>query len=145
MEKKLLAVAVAGLLAAPVIAAAQSTVQIYGRVTYEWGRADQGPGRPDLDFADTPGGSAIGFKGVEQLGGGLSAWFQCESSADITGFDTSSICTRNSAVGFPGGVGDTTGAGDLFAAGYLFGHVRGRSLEECLWLGAICAAEVISH
>jgi sugar/nucleoside kinase (ribokinase family) len=40
---------------------------------------------------------------------------------------------------------DTTGAGDLFAAGFLFGHVRDRSLEECLWLGAVCAAEVISH
>lgn len=106
MEKKFLAVAVAGALAAPAIVAAQSTVQIYGRVTYEWGRADQGPGRPTLDNADTPGGSAIGFKGVEQLGGGLSAWFQCESSADITGFDTSSICTRNSAVGFRGGFGN---------------------------------------
>ncbi len=40
---------------------------------------------------------------------------------------------------------DTTGAGDLFAAGFLFGHVRGRSLAECLKMGAICAAEVISH
>lgn len=40
---------------------------------------------------------------------------------------------------------DTTGAGDLFAAGFLFGHVRGRSLADCLKLGAICAAEVISH
>ena len=40
---------------------------------------------------------------------------------------------------------DTTGAGDLFAAGFLFGHVRGRDLRECLHLGAICAAEVISH
>ncbi len=40
---------------------------------------------------------------------------------------------------------DTTGAGDLFAAGFLFGHVRGRDLGECLRLGAICAAEVISH
>jgi len=40
---------------------------------------------------------------------------------------------------------DTTGAGDLFAAGFLFGHVRGRSLEACLKLGAVCAAEVISH
>lgn len=40
---------------------------------------------------------------------------------------------------------DTTGAGDLFAAGFLFGHVRGRALADCLKLGAICAAEVISH
>jgi sugar/nucleoside kinase (ribokinase family) len=40
---------------------------------------------------------------------------------------------------------DTTGAGDQFAAGFLFGHVRGRSLQDCLRMGAICAAEVISH
>jgi len=40
---------------------------------------------------------------------------------------------------------DTTGAGDLFAAGFLFGHVRGKGLAECLKLGAICAAEIISH
>ncbi len=40
---------------------------------------------------------------------------------------------------------DTTGAGDLFAAGFLFGHVRGRRLQECLHMGAICAREIISH
>ncbi|NBC37003.1 adenosine kinase [Novosphingobium sp. FSY-8] len=40
---------------------------------------------------------------------------------------------------------DTTGAGDLFAAGFLFGHVRGMGLTQSLRLGAICAAEIISH
>ncbi|WP_068070689.1 adenosine kinase [Novosphingobium lentum] len=40
---------------------------------------------------------------------------------------------------------DTTGAGDLFAAGFLFGHVRGRPVADCLRMGAICAAEIISH
>lgn len=40
---------------------------------------------------------------------------------------------------------DTTGAGDLFAAGYLFGHTQGRERRDCLRLGALAAAEVISH
>ena len=40
---------------------------------------------------------------------------------------------------------DTTGAGDLFAAAFLMGQVQGRSLEQSLRMGAICAAEVISH
>lgn len=107
MQKKLLAVAVAGALVAPAAALAQtSTVQIYGQVTYEYGSADQGSGRPSVDYADTPGGSAIGFRGEEKLGGNLSAWFQCETSADIRGIDSVGLCSRNSAVGFKGAFGN---------------------------------------
>jgi len=40
---------------------------------------------------------------------------------------------------------DTTGAGDLFAAGFLAGQAQGRSLKDSLTMGAIAAAEVISH
>jgi len=40
---------------------------------------------------------------------------------------------------------DTTGAGDQFAAGFLFGLSRKRDLQICARLGAIAAAEVISH
>ena len=40
---------------------------------------------------------------------------------------------------------DTTGAGDLFASGFLFGFVRGKPVGDCARLGALAAAEVISH
>ena len=40
---------------------------------------------------------------------------------------------------------DTTGAGDLYAAGFLHGYTRGRGLYDCGRLGAIAAAEAISH
>ena len=40
---------------------------------------------------------------------------------------------------------DTTGAGDQFAAGFLYGFTRGMGLDMCAKLGAMAAAEVISH
>jgi sugar/nucleoside kinase (ribokinase family) len=40
---------------------------------------------------------------------------------------------------------DTTGAGDAFAGGFLHGFSRGLDLRSCGRLGAIAAAEVISH
>ncbi len=107
MNRKLLSVAVAGAFAAPALALAQSsTVQLYGRATIEYGYVDQGSGNNKTDMLQAPGGSAIGLKGEEKLGGGLSAWFQCESSADIRGENQSGLCTRNSALGFKGGFGN---------------------------------------
>ncbi|MBX3519865.1 MAG: adenosine kinase [Xanthobacteraceae bacterium] len=40
---------------------------------------------------------------------------------------------------------DTTGAGDLFAAGFLYGFAKGMPHTNSLRLGALCAAEIISH
>ena len=40
---------------------------------------------------------------------------------------------------------DATGAGDLFAAGFLHGLTTGRPLDHCARLGALAAAEVITH
>jgi sugar/nucleoside kinase (ribokinase family) len=40
---------------------------------------------------------------------------------------------------------DATGAGDLFASGFLYGFTRDLALAQCARLGALAAAEVISH
>ena len=113
MQKKLIAVAVAGALGAPAVVLAQtSTVQIYGTMYVEYSFADQGNAagapfleRSDADFLQTPG-SNIGFKGEEKLGGGLSAWFQCASTADPRGQSQDGWCSRNSALGLKGGFGN---------------------------------------
>jgi predicted porin len=110
MQKKLIAVAVAGALAAPAAALAQSTVQMYGNIYMEYaftspGSTAAGAKPASVDILQAPG-SAIGFKGEEKLGGGMSAWFQCESSADFRGTNGDGFCTRNSAIGFKGGFGN---------------------------------------
>ena len=40
---------------------------------------------------------------------------------------------------------DSTGAGDLYAAGFLYGITHGYDLQSCGRIGAIAAAEIISH
>lgn len=108
MQKKLMAAAVAGVLAAPFAAQAQSTVQIYGQAEWEYGYLDQGNGRPKVDYNEVTG-SYLGFKGTESLGGGVSAWFQCETTMDIRAFDQTGLCSRNSALGFRGSFGNVWG------------------------------------
>ncbi|MEI6557756.1 MAG: adenosine kinase [Rhodospirillaceae bacterium] len=60
-----------------------------------------------------------------------------------------SVVTREDVVSVPAApvarVVDTTGAGDLFAAGFLYGHTNGASVERSARIGAIAAAEIISH
>ena len=111
MQKKLLALAVAGAFVAPAVAQAQtSSVQVFGKLYYEYTFIDQGKLNPtsdlvNVDMMQTPG-SEIGFKGEEKLGGGLSAWFQCASTADLRGQSQSGWCSRNSAIGLKGAFGN---------------------------------------
>jgi predicted porin len=111
MNKKLMALAVAGALAAPAAALAQTT--IYGTLKAEWGIASQ-PNttatatRHDAESLNS-GASNIGFRGEEKLGGNLAAWYQCESDLRFLGGTSTtsgSICDRNSALGLKGGFGN---------------------------------------
>jgi len=113
MNKKLIAAAIAGAFAAPAAFAQNSTVQIYGTLKAEYGFMSM----PDHGTAGTSfrnwdglnsGSSNIGFKGEEKLGGGMSAFFQCESDMRFLGGGTTSagaLCDRNSALGLKGGFG----------------------------------------
>jgi len=106
MNKKLMALAVAGALAAPAVAFAQaSTVQVYGKITYEYGIADQGADGRMWTMRILPA-AARSVSKAKKTRRGLSAWFQCESSADVRAMDQTGFCTRNSAVGFKGGFGN---------------------------------------
>ncbi len=73
----------------------------------------------------------------------------CHLAVITVGAEGCYIITRDEVLTAPAEpvdhVLDTTGAGDLFAAGFLFGYTRDLHLLECARLGAIAAAEVISH
>ncbi len=113
MNKKLMAVAVAAAVAAPGLALAQVTVS--GSINVEYGFLSQheGAGNASRDNVDAfnSGASYIRFAGEEKLGGGMSAWFQCENRARF-GVDTNpgqtagGFCDRNSALGLKGGFGN---------------------------------------
>jgi predicted porin len=130
MKKSLIALAVAGAFAAPAMAAT-SNVDIYGvlKMSYDYINTDATAGGPNPDKHLTrisSNSSRLGFKGSEDLGGGLKAVWQWESqiAADANGGNPSN---RNTFVGLAGGFGtfllgthDTpyklaTGSLDLFS------------------------------
>lgn len=114
MQKKLIALAVAGLAAAP--AFAQTNVTIYGvaDATFDnvraTGSVNSGGNLGSTNRVST-NSSYLGFKGTEDLGNGLKAVFQFESgiSSDSA---TGTWASRDSFVGLSGGFG-TVVAGNL--------------------------------
>ncbi len=91
MNKKLVAVAVAGLLAAPLAAQAQTAnVTLYGRLNLTMEAVSGSAVDPNLPATAAPvnrtvyrvgsNSSRLGVRGSESLGGGLAAIFQIESS-----------------------------------------------------------------
>lgn len=101
MKKSLLALAVLGAFAG--VASAQSSVTLYGKIDLGWvneGGAKQGSvNRLDSGIS---GGSRIGLRGAEDLGGGLKAIFTAETGfcADANNSTSSPLTTGNNPAGF---------------------------------------------
>jgi predicted porin len=97
MKKSLIALAVASAFAAPAFAAT-SNVDIYGVMSYSVDRVNTDDST--IDDTDLVTGrdnvSRIGFKGSEDLGGGLSAIWQIESQLSTGG---GTLASRNTFVG----------------------------------------------
>ena len=128
MQKKVMALAVAGALAAPVAAFAQaSNVQIYGRLNVGLDNYEaKGASDPAVAGGGLKGrmrefdqGSRLGVRGSEDLGGGLKALFQIESGVNVdAGTSTGengapnasagTFASRDSYVGLEGGFGRIT-------------------------------------
>lgn len=126
-QKKLLVAAVAGALGAGATGAAfaQTTVgttEIYGRLYPEFtvgsssgatpagassstlGRAPTGLNHKTRNSVDASN-TRLGFRGTENLGGGLSAIWQIENQVDLTSGLSNLFAARDSFVGLRGGFG----------------------------------------
>lgn len=119
MQKKLIAVAVAGLVSGG--AFAQSNVTISGVADAFYGRLS-GDGYKSYNAINSGGlsGSRIAFNGAEDLGNGLKAIFQMEQKFNITDGASDLTTTRQSYVGLAGSFGAVV-AGRLQAPGYYVG------------------------
>ena len=124
MQKKLLAMAVAGALAAPGLALAQmSGTEVYGTVNMAFGNFKYTEGTaartndgavPGASLASVSkwdvanGASNYGVRSRESLGGGLSGWVQIEQNAPLERSSNQAIkpASRNSAIGIQGGFGN---------------------------------------
>lgn len=110
MNKKVMALAVAGALAAPAAALAQ--VEIGGSLHLQYFNNDSGATASKKTDVLTTSEPEVYIRGEDKLGGGMSAWFQCTSSFDflgtgVEGTNTAGqLCGRNSGLGFKGSFGN---------------------------------------
>lgn len=102
MKKSLIALAVAGVVSAPAFAAT-SNVDVYGVLNAAVSYVDDQPSSIN-DVQVSTFGSRIGFKGAEDLGSGLKAIWQIESSVNIDE-QSGTLAGRNSFIGLGGGFG----------------------------------------
>jgi len=109
MNKKVMALAIAGALTAPTAALAQVTISGSLTVLYFNHDPDNNSSASTSDVMQSSE-SELTIRSEEKLGGGNSVWFQCGTSIDgwVGGntATTAGMCTRNSALGFRGDYGN---------------------------------------
>ena len=107
MNKKLVAVAVAGLLAAPLAQAQTANVVLYGRINIDMefvnGRLANNT-NPNV-YRVTSNSSRFGLRGTESLGGGLNAIFQIENGSVAATQGGGNLGGRDTFVGLSGNWG----------------------------------------
>lgn len=104
----------------------------------------------DVDIVCCNEDEAVALFNVADLGAAVAAFEEIGVLAAVTrGASGAVVVTASGAVAVPAAavdaVVDSNGAGDLFASGFLFALARGADPVEAASLGALCAAEVISH
>ena len=109
MKKSLIALAIASAVSAPAFAAT-SNVDIYGVLNMSVNYVDQDVSGTQNSVNVTSSASRIGFKGAEDLGGGLAAIWQIETGFNAdepnsTGSSSGQLGNRNTFVGLKGGFG----------------------------------------
>ena len=107
MKKSLIALAVAGVVSAPAFAAT-ANVDVYGKMHVSVSSIDADTANVPTDTSISSNASRIGFKGAEDLGGGLAAIWQYETTINLDGNNAGNGGTgsmRNSFIGVKGGFG----------------------------------------
>jgi predicted porin len=110
MQLKRISMICAALFAAPAAALGQTTVEIYGRLNADLESVKQTGSATGTNFASrsrvTSNSSNVGVRGTEELGQGLRAFFQIESSVNFdSGTQSGFWASRNSGIGLISGYG----------------------------------------
>lgn len=103
MKKSLIALAVAGAVSAPAFAAT-SNVDVYGVLNVGVFSVNDDVNGKDRSTSVSSQASRIGFKGSEDLGGGLAAIWQIEQGVEAAE-SGGAFASRNTFVGLKGGFG----------------------------------------
>ena len=119
MNKKIIALAVGSAIGALGASAAfaQSNVTLSGSLNFNYGMFDNGGAGFNTATTNAAGTAKVKYDGInnqesqwaiageEKLDGGMTAFFLCSTSMDITGGTAANMCARNSYIGLKGGFG----------------------------------------